>query len=301
MKIDRVILSSDLSPKFLNFWPLASRSWIQIFNIRPTLVTVSKSTIDLDVRKKLEAWGDVFCIESNSSAPIPNQAKLARWYYASKCKNEVVMLEDIDTVFFSERYLSERLTAFRKDEILGIGSEVNQGDSSYLGKFPVSNIVGRGDLFATMFAIKENVQFADFVESLKGIKIFDDKEDPFQNPRNFSDESLVRAVRKKNSFANINVIQRNVDIQVEWMDRSWWPNSPDDVSKYILANLPRPLYENRRKAKIVIKYFFPEQKYPWIIRKRSALWNEEGRSQMLVARVIQSVINKSNRLFGSRS
>jgi hypothetical protein len=85
------------------------------------------------------------------------------------------------------------------------------------------------------------------------------------------------------------------------MDRSWWPNSPDDVSKYILANLPRPLYENRRKAKIVIKYFFPEQKYPWIIRKRSALWNEEGRSQMLVARVIQSVNNKSNRLFGSRS
>ncbi|CAN2244706.1 hypothetical protein MCEMKE157_01339 [actinobacterium SCGC AAA044-D11] len=301
MKIDKVIISSDLNPKFLNFWPLASRSWIKVFNIRPTLVTVSRNKEDLALRKRLEVWGDVFFIESRSSAPMANQAKLARWYYASKCLDEIVMLEDIDTVFFSNRYLSEKITFLRTDEMLGIGNEVNKEDPSYLGKFPVSNIVGKGSLFAAMFATDEKVEFTDFIESFKGINVFDDKEDPFQSPHNFSDESLVRALRKKNHFSNINVIQRDVDIRTEWMDRSWWPNRPSDVSKYILANLPRPLYENRRKAKPVIEYFFPGQKYPWITRRRSSIWNEDGRLQMIIVRILHSIKCRFKKHLGFRS
>lgn len=276
MKIDKVIVSSDLCPKFLNFWPLVSRSWGELFSIKPVLVIVTKTEIDLSIREKLETWGEVVNLISRADAPIQNQAKLARWFYASKCGDELVMLEDIDTVFFKNEYLFEKMAQFREGQIMGIGSEVNQNDPDYEGKFPVSNIVGRGKLFAELFLNHENNSFDTFINNFRGMRIYDEREDPFIISSKFSDESLIRAVRKKNSFNGMQVIRRDVDIHQLWLDRSWWPSKNYEINPYILANLPRPLYENRKKAANVISHFFPDQRYPWILRKRSSILNNES-------------------------
>ena len=277
MKIDKIIVSSDLSPKFLNFWPLVSRSWNTVFSINPVLVIVSKTYISNSLREKLEPWGEVVNLVSRSKAPIQNQAKLARWFYASKCGSELVMLEDIDTVFLNKDYLLEKMEQFREGNILGIGSDVNQHDASYVGKFPVSNITGRGNLFADLFLNHKDNSFESFIDGFKGTRVIDEKEDPFNTPSKFSDESLIRAIRKKNSFTRMQIIPRNVNIHKMWLDRSWWPTEGYKVEPFILANLPRPLYENRRKVDYVMTHFFPEQRYPWIMKRRNSLLNYESK------------------------
>ena len=40
MKIDFVIHSSDSNPYYLDFWPLVSRVWKQVFKLEPVLLYI---------------------------------------------------------------------------------------------------------------------------------------------------------------------------------------------------------------------------------------------------------------------
>ncbi len=299
MNIEKLIVASDLSPKFINFWPVVSRSWQTIFGVTPTLVVVSQQEISTKLLVRLEKFGEVISLISASNAPMANQAKLARWFYAGKLSNKMVMIEDIDTVFLEGKYLREKISEYEDGKILGIGSDVNAELPEYKGKFPVSNIMGRGILFQELFQLAATDNFTEFVNSFEGMSIFDKKEDPFQDPKSFSDESLIRAVRHQNNFDKFKIVKRNVDITRYWLDRSWWPREIS-LDGYILVNFPRPLFENRRKAAIVINHFFPNERYPWMMAKRSALFNDESRLGYFLHRAKLFLLRRLQVLFSSR-
>ena len=271
IRIDRVILSSDSNPQFLNFWPIAAESWKKIFGIAPTLALVSKKPVNSITLEKLREFGEVYTFISNSKAPLPNQAKMVRWYLAGKLANELVTIEDIDTIYLTSDYLLNRLSFFQNGKLLGIGNEVNQDDPNYKGKFPASNLTGRNETFKAFFKSHSSESFEEFLARFQGMRIFDEREDPFNKPRNFSDESLIRALRATGKSDLILTIPRNVDIQTGWMDRSWWPKSDEIPENAILANLLRPLYNNQHRCRNLIQLFF-QDKYPWIIKRKSRIW-----------------------------
>ena len=96
--IDKIIVSSDSSPMFLNYWPVVAQSWKEIFNLVPILVLVAPSGFDTSVISRLRDFGEVEVLEVLTDIPEANQAKLARWFYACKQKSSVVSIEDIDTI-----------------------------------------------------------------------------------------------------------------------------------------------------------------------------------------------------------
>lgn len=306
MNIDKLFVSSDLNPKFINFWPVVSESWRRIFAIEPTLVIVSKKAIDLKLLELIESFGACKIIISKSHAPIENQAKLARWFEACKVNDEIAMIEDIDTIFLRDNYLVSRLSKFKNGELLGIGSEVYSEDSSKQGKFPASNLTGEGKIFADLFGYVKGESFENFVEKFNQHPVFDEMENPFNIPIKFSDESLIRALRSRNNFKNISVIPRDLNAHKYWIDRSWWPANQMILSEHELVNFPRPLYENRKKCEFILKFFYPEG-YPWIIRKRTNIFtNQDGKFKKLQKRIlrklsklIQTLINNLNTLRGN--
>jgi hypothetical protein len=271
INLDRVILASDANPQFLNFWPIAATSWIKNFGIRPTLALISKNPIEDSLLSTLKNFGDVYLHVSQSEAPIANQAKMFRWYLATRLKTEIVTIEDIDTIYLKTEYLLDRLSNFKDGKLLGIGIDVNQESAEYRGKFPASNLTGTGEVFERFFNSKPDETFEKFLQKFKGMEVFDKREDPFNKPHNFSDESLIRALRSLQADEIIDVIARNVDIKSAWMDRSWWPNDGTIPEAAILANMPRPLYNNRNKCKNLIILYFPCN-YPWIYQRRSRIW-----------------------------
>ena len=105
VKIDRVIVASDFSPQFLNFWPLAATSWVTTFGLKPTLALISNHPVRYTDLERLRIYGDVYFHHSSSSAPIANQAKMFRWFLAAKFKSELVTIEDIDTIYLESEYL----------------------------------------------------------------------------------------------------------------------------------------------------------------------------------------------------
>jgi hypothetical protein len=132
-------------------------------------------------------------------------------------------------------------------------------------------LTGTGEVFARFFNSNSNETFEEFLQRFKGMNVFDKREDPFNKPLNFSDESLIRALRSLQNEEIIEVIARAVDIRTAWMDRSWWPSTGHIPEAAILANMPRPLYNNRTICRDLISLYFPKS-YPWIYPRRSRFW-----------------------------
>lgn len=290
-KIDRVILSSDLSGQFLNFWPLAAESWKRIFGIAPVLALVSRKPVDSVILRELEKFGEVYVYVSKSEAPLPNQAKMARWYLAGKLENQLVTIEDIDTIYLSSDYLLDRLSYFQDETLLGIGSDVNQDEPSYNGKFPASNLTGKSETFRDFFGSNSSESFEEFLGRFKGMALIDDREDPFKKPKNFSDESLIRALRTSGKRDLIMTIPRDVDIKNEWMDRSWWPKNGDVPEKAILANLLRPLYNNQHRCRKLIQLYFQDE-YPWIVKSKSKIWENPDHPIRVRTRMVSTILRQ---------
>ena len=57
MKIDRVILSSDTNPYYLDFWPIVAKAWVKM-GIKPTLALVGNEPVEID-----ESLGDIIRIK----------------------------------------------------------------------------------------------------------------------------------------------------------------------------------------------------------------------------------------------
>jgi hypothetical protein len=281
---------------FLNYWPVVARSWRELFNLVPTLVVVANSNFDYSIISKLEQFGEVEVLEALVDVPEPNQAKLARWFYACQQKASVVSIEDIDTIFLKSDFLISRLKEYEHGKLLGVGSEVYEFHEGLM-KFPASNLTGSGELFAKLFGYHEDMSFKEFVEQFKDSRICDDLEDPFKSPKQFSDESLIRALRVSSRFTDIKVIRRDIDIRNEWLDRSWWPsNSTMNISQYTTVNFLRPLRENFDSCRKVIEIFFSSD-YPWMLDKRTPIYkNRDHVIRRFPAELKYAIISRRNRL-----
>jgi hypothetical protein len=268
IKLDYVILSSNSSPSFLNFWPLVSRIWRETIGIEPVLVFVYKKKNSLKLIPRLETFGKVIPLRTFSNAPIQNQAKLARWFVASKLDEKWVTVDDIDSFFTSNTYLLGKLEQLDLSRLLGIGSEVYLDDDS--DKFPASSLCGHSSQFSEFFSISQDQDFEAFLNRLALIKPIDGKENPYNHPSYFSDESVIRALRQT-SPQEIKVIKRDLDFENECIDRLNWPTEIDFERRMInssVVNLPRPLFENRKKVRYILEKYYPEG-YPWIIKRWS--------------------------------
>lgn len=218
---DRVIVSSDDSPAFLNFWPCVATAWDKFFSVKPTLALLTSRYENDDIfLNKLRTFGDVVVVSPIDDVPIPNQAKLARFIVASKMDDEVCMIEDIDTVPLQSKFVTDRLAMRLPDKILAVGHEVYEKD--HPGKFPISNITARGSDFKQLFNPK-GLDDKALLRSFIGMRVLDNKEDVANHPSQFSDESMIRGlIHRQNLHHMIQKVERGVDIHSDWIDRSWW-------------------------------------------------------------------------------
>ena len=311
MIIEKLVVSSDVSLRFLNFWPIVARSWKKLFDISPTLSLVTNKPLNDSFRNHLLSFGEVEILSAVADVPIENQAKLARWFTACKYSNQIISIEDIDSIFLTPKYLVEKLNYFEHDKLLGIGSDISLylQDREIVKKFPASNLTGKSYLFADLFGYKDGMSFENFLAQFNGIHEFDELEDPNRPCEKFSDESLIRALRKRNNFTKIKVIPRDLDIKTKWLDRSWWPKeTPVSLSEYVTVNFPRPLFENRKRSEYILNLFFPEG-YPWINNKNlsrysNILWkykHKEFRYLNKLEYLKNQWVNKFKKLLGKHT
>lgn len=252
---DRIIVSAE--DRFLDFWPTVSTAWQLHFGIKPTLALVTHSELSDEVVQKLTQFGDVMLFKAVPFVPIQNQAKLVRFIAASYFPDEVCTIEDIDTIPLQSQFVNDRLSQRKKGKILAVGKEVYD-NSEHQGKFPISQLTSEGRNFGRLFNPK-GLDYEQFIRSLVGLRIFDQKENVANAPEEFSDESLIRALIQINEMqVDVQHVERNVDAKRQWIDRTWWGIDKSKLRRgeYVICNFFRPFRENFHFFEDVLEYTY---------------------------------------------
>ena len=257
---DKVIVSSDDDPMYLNFWPIVSKSYQKYFGVKPDLALVTDLPEDHPLLDKLREHGNVHIVKKMKGIPVGNLSKIARFIVAARFDIQVCMIEDIDTIPLQSSFITDRVSQRSEGEILAVGHEV-QRNTPHAGKFPISNITSEGKNFKKLFNPLD-LNDEDCVNSFIGMRIFDHKEDVKNDPSIFSDESLIRALIEKNSLSHlIKKVDRNVDIHRDWIDRSWWHVDEGKLKSdgYVCCNFLRPFKDNIKHFGAIIEHVYGSQ------------------------------------------
>lgn len=254
---DRVILSCDPNPKYLDFWPVVARAWQKIFKVPVHLVIVANvKTFDYSPLCK---HGIVTPVPPIEGIPIANQAKLARYWLAAALADEkVTLINDVDLLPLSKDYVNELVGKRPEGTLVTVGSELYAGPEA--GKFMAGYLTAEATVFRSLVN-PERLQWWDWIKSFSGVRHFDSKEDisstvHSENPDCFSDESLLRYLLWKNP---VPVQHRKMPF---WpytegaLCRADWKFDPEKLKAggYKEAHLLRPYKEHVKAIQPLVDY-----------------------------------------------
>lgn len=241
---NRIVTSTNEDETYLDFWKIQIKSHKIFFpNSILTIAFLTNRDYNDNLIKEMVNEGiDVRIYKPITGIPEANLSKILRYFCASEFGDDILTITDMDTIPLQSDYLNKIYSEIEKDKILGVGLEVliNTIDK---GKFPAHHTSGTGHMFKKMYN-PNSLNYLEFVNSLIGINVFHNRENIKNNPSDFSDESLNRALIKLNNVP-VKHIERKINIKTDWLDRSWWSmdNERLNSGKYIEANLLRP-YKN---------------------------------------------------------
>lgn len=256
MKFDRIILSSDHNPKFIEFWPLVAKGWRTFFgDVDIWLALVAKEgQFDL---KELRKHGNVERYEPVVDCPTANQAKVARYHLAATWGDDsVVMTNDLDLLPLQHQYLDQFVRA--PGQLFTLGAELYTGPEA--GKFTAGYLTAESSVWRTLVN-PFNSPWISFVRSFVGMKMIDHKEDIsrdvyHESPDTFSDESLLRALLKLNPVPVVYAPRGYNPYTVRALCRADWRFDPKKLANgtYVEAHLPRPLSANVERIQPLVDY-----------------------------------------------
>lgn len=120
MNINRVILSSNESKEYLNFWPIVSNAWLNL-GIKPTLIYTGisepKKPLLLSSNKEKKISSEIIYInipELDSAFVAQNIRLLAPALFP----NDVSLISDIDDMPLSKKYFQDSISKFTDDKFI---------------------------------------------------------------------------------------------------------------------------------------------------------------------------------------
>lgn len=253
----RIILSSDENPKYIEFWPLVSWAWRKLFGIEVWLALVApEGRFNLE---ELRERGHVVRYDPVPGVPTCNQAKVARYHLAASLGDDtLVMTHDLDLLPLQRDYMLKLLDQRPEGYLLTIGSEVYVGPET--GKFTAGYLTLESYLWRKLVNPKQ-LEWDAFVRSFIGLRVFDHKEDisrtvHHENPDTFSDESLLRALLSLNPVPLVRLPFGYWPYTVRALDRADWRFDPRKLEDgtYVEAHLLRPLSQNKDRIQPLIDY-----------------------------------------------
>ena len=157
LRIDRVILSSNANPLYLEFWPYAAKAWNQLIGIKPTLALIGDETVKVD-----ESLGDVIRFEPIVGIPTGLHAQLIRLLVPAYFPHEVCILSDIDQLPMSKSYFIDQISTLGDDKFV-IYNDLCYGPD--IQRFAMCYVAAQGRVFQDIFNIPDTASIAHILKT----------------------------------------------------------------------------------------------------------------------------------------
>ena len=251
----KLILSSDDQSGHLDFLPLVSAGWRKWFDVKIALALLSDNG-------DFVPWCLQYVDEVTRFPYIPNtwvmcQAKMARLWYGAEHGNDICYFNDMDLVPLQRDWNAQFIKARQPGQLLMVGSDYYDPIPHECGKIPMGMFGGESSLLRE-FINPSGLNYLDFFWSWKGVKEFDNREDPTGHEACFSDESVVRVMLKrwgKKDQVGVRCTRGRYNAP-NILDRAQWNCDRDTLfgGGYWEGHLPKPPKQNRALLEPLYEY-----------------------------------------------
>jgi len=157
MKIDFVVHSSDSNPYYLDFWPLVSRVWKEVFGLEPVLLYIDDNhSIPID-----ETYGRVIKFKPVEGVPKYLQCLWIRYWWPSQMPDNVSMISDIDMFPLSKHYFIGQISGIPNDKYVHL--------NPFHANIPSCYHIALGTLFKDVLGLHDS--WEDSVKHLHSLDI----------------------------------------------------------------------------------------------------------------------------------
>ena len=250
-KIEKVVMSCDSNPLYLDFWPIVSQVWKQKFGIEPILLFFGDKTS----HKLSEEFGKVVEFPILPDVPIHLQTLWARYWYTQTEPETVFTVSDIDMVPLSKFYFVEQIKNLPSDSYAHINPDP-------LINSPLSTCyhIAKGKVFKDILSLDDKWdQSVRFLHNLKiGSDLGNGCKDWFADERYVG--SKIRA--KKGSDSRIIFIQRDGGERGHRIDRGAWKFDLQAIreEQYYDCHCPRPFKDYEKDIRRIVDAALPENR-----------------------------------------
>lgn len=223
LKIDRVILSTNNSHDYIQFWPLIAKVWKEKMGIQPTLALIGDDDVQVDT-----SLGDVVRFKPIPGVPTWFYAQIVRLLFPAYYPNDICMISDIDMLPLNRNYFEQSMEFITDPAALVIFRDKSAPD-----RYPMCYIVGRGATFQELFNLENLDQIPNRVA--EWFKLGLDW---------YTDETvLYRAITNWSKYhTHVAKLGYGDEQETDRICRSKWQYDLDRLRSggYVDAHLPRP-------------------------------------------------------------
>jgi hypothetical protein len=157
MNIDRVILSSNADPDYLQFWPLVARAWRK-FGFVPTLAIIGDVPVNDDL-------GEVIQIDPVEGITTFFLSKIIRIFVPTLYPEDICILSDIDMLPLSEKYFVENAAPYPDDHLIIYSSDAYAITMNDPYRYPICYVAARGDVFRELVGVSDYDNYLELVKN----------------------------------------------------------------------------------------------------------------------------------------
>jgi hypothetical protein len=260
MNFDKVVISSNEDPRYIEFWPWIASAWQRMFGVPVHLAFLTQRDEDDDYVQYLRAFGRVDLFRPVPGIPEANLAKVIRFMLAARQPpNEVVYINDVDLLPLNRQYFLNLTSDRPPGYLLCVGAEIYRGGPDD-GKFPAGNLTAEAAVFKALFNPLD-LDDERLASSWIGLRKFDSKEDisstiPNEDPNTFSDESLIRCLLSDQRVPCWHKPRGWSPYTERAICRSDWRINNDRLKTgyYVEAHLLRPYTQHRARIQPILDY-----------------------------------------------
>jgi hypothetical protein len=230
MQIDRVILSANEYPAYLQYWPMVAGAWHKILGIKPDLAYVTDQRPEYF--RDMQEWGTVHKFDPIPGMPSSNQAKISRLILAARYPNAVCMLSDLDMMPLSGEPFWQIEAALKRNRFVCHGADafdhVDLEKEQAHGIVPICYIAAEGFMFGKLYGPNDYSRVKEWTHLRANPWVED-----------FSDEAMIR---------HLGIMNAAIPLERKWngtawrrIDRAAWEFDPVLLKQgwYWDAHLPR--------------------------------------------------------------